>query len=207
MKRYQPITPSRRHMEGIDYRKILTAKEPEKSLIFGKRRKGGRGYGGKKKVCHQRGGHKQILRSIDFRCQKKDIPAKVLSIEYDPTRSGFIALIVYRDGEKKYILAPKNLKAGDEIITSENTEVKTGNRLPIYKIPVGTLIYNVELKPNTKGRLARSAGNYAEVLAVDERYANIKLSSGEVRRILKEWNRTKARLDTGLEAEYKLAVI
>lgn len=186
MKKYKPTTPSRRHMEGINYRKILTAKEPEKSLVFGRKRAVGRNADGRITVRHKGGGHKQLLRIVDFEYKKKDIPAKVLAIEYDPTRTGFLALIVYRDGEKKYILAPQGLKVGDEILTSENADIKIGNRLPLHKISVGTQIYNIELQPNTKAVLTRSAGNSAELLAIDEEYVNIKLSSGEVRRVQKK---------------------
>lgn len=185
MKKYSPTTPSRRHMEGIKFKSILTAKEPEKSLTFGKKKTGARNSRGRITMRHKGGGHKRLLRDIDFRYVKKDIPAKVLSIEYDPNRTGFIALVVYKDGEKKYILAPQKLKTGDEIITSDKAEIKAGNRLPLYKISVGTLVYNVEVSPNTKAKLARSAGNYAELLAIDERYANIKLPSGEVRKVSK----------------------
>lgn len=173
-------------MEGIKYKKMLTAVNPEKALVMGRKKTGGRGAGGRISVRHKGGGHKRLFRFVDFKYQKKDIPAKVLSVEYDPTRTGFIALIVYADGEKKYILSPENLKTGDEIIASADAEVKIGNRLPLYKIPIGTLVYNVELYPNTKARLARSAGAYAELLAIDEKYANLKLSSGEIRRIPKE---------------------
>lgn len=185
MKSYKPTTPSRRHMEGINYRKILTAKEPEKSLVFGRKRAVGRNADGRITVRHKGGGHKRLLRIVDFEYKKKDIPAKVLAIEYDPTRTGFLALIIYRDGEKKYILAPQGLKVGDEILISENADIKPGNRLPLHKISVGMQIYNIELQPNTKAILARSAGNSAELLAIDEKYANIKLASGEVRKILK----------------------
>lgn len=186
MKFYKPTTPSRRHMEGIMYKSVLTVKKPEKSLTFGKKKTGARNSKGRITMRHKGGGHKRLLRDIDFKYSKKDIPAKVLSIEYDPNRTGFIALIVYKDGEKKYILAPQKLKTGDEIITSEKAEAKTGNRLPLYRISVGTLIYNIEVFPNTEAKLARSAGNYAELLAIDERYANIKLPSGEVRKVLKD---------------------
>jgi len=185
MKKYSPTTPSRRHMEGIEFKKILTAKEPEKSLVFGKRKTGARGSNGRISVRHKGGGHKRLLRDVDFTYLKKDIPARVLTIEYDPNRTGFIALIVYKDGEKKYILAPQKLKTGDEIIVSENAEVKVGNRLPLYKIPVGSLVYNVEIMPNCGARLARSAGNYAELLAIDEKHATIKLPSSETRKVLK----------------------
>lgn len=185
MKNYKPTTPSRRHIQGIDYKKTLTAREPEKSLVFGLRKTGARSSNGRISVRHQGGGNKRLFRLVDFEYKKRGIPAKVLSIEYDPMRSGFIALIVYRDGEKKYILAPQNLKVGEEVITSENAELKTGNRLPLYKIPIGGLVYNIEVQPNTKAVFSRSAGNFAELLAIDEKYANIKLSSGEIRKVPK----------------------
>lgn len=172
-------------MEGINYRNVLTRKEPEKSLARGKAKTGARGNRGRITVRHKGGGHKRLLRDVDFIYDKKDIPSRVLSIEYDPNRSGLIALTVYKDGEKRYILAPQNLKVGDEIIVSENAEIKIGNRLPLYKIPVGAFVYNVETRPGQGAKLGRSAGNYIEVLAVDEKYGLIKLPSGEVRKVLK----------------------
>lgn len=186
MKSYKPTTPSRRHMEVINYRKVLTKKKPEKSLTYGKRKTGGRGSNGRISMRHQGGGNKQLLRDVDFKLDKKNIPARVLSMEYDPNRTGFIALVSYKDGEKRYVLAPQHLKVGEEIITSENAEIKIGNRMPLHKTPVGTLIYNIELKPGKGAKIARSAGNYSELLAIDEKYASIKLPSGEVRKILKE---------------------
>ena len=173
-------------MEGIEYRKLLSAKEPEKSLVYGKKKTGGRGASGRITMRHKGGGHKRLYREVDFNYFKKDIPAKVLSIEYDPNRTGFIALVCYRDGEKKYVLAPQSLKAGDEIMTSEKAEAKIGNRLPLRNISVGSFVYNVEIKPGGGSKLARSAGNYAELLAIDSKYANIKLPSGEVRRVFKD---------------------
>lgn len=204
MKSYSPTTPSRRHMEGINYKKILTAKEPEKSLVFGKKKKGGRSSNGRISVRHKGGGAKKLLRNVDFKYDKKDIPAKILTVEYDPNRSAFIALAAYKDGEKRYILCPKNLRPGDEIITSENAELKTGNRLPLYKISVGTFIYNVEIKPEKGAKLGRSAGNFIELLAIDEKYANIKLPSGEIRKVL---NKAWANIGQVSNEEWKLMTI
>lgn len=184
IKKYKPTTPSRRHMTGISYRGVLTKKEPEKSLTFGKKRAVGRNNRGRITIRHKGGGHKKLFRDIDFRYNKYDIPAKIKSIEYDPLRSGFIALAVYHDGEKRYILVPSQLKEGDEFVVSEKAEVKVGNRLPLRKIPVGTQIYNVELGPGQGSKLVRSAGNYAEVLAHDEKWTNLKLPSKEIRRVL-----------------------
>lgn len=185
MKSYKPTTPSRRHMEGINYRNVLTRREPEKALTRGKTKTGARGNRGRITMRHKGGGHKRLFRNIDFIYDKKDISARILTIEYDPNRSGFIALVLYKDGEKRYILAPQKLKVRDEIVVSENAELKTGNRLPLYKIPVGALIYNVETRPGQGAKLGRSAGNCIELLALDEKYANIKLPSGEVRKVLK----------------------
>lgn len=191
-------------MEVINYRSVLTAKEPEKSLVFGKRKTGARGSNGRISVRHKGGGAKRLYRDIDFSYSKKGIPAKVLTVEYDPNRTGFIALVVYKDGEKKYILAPQKLKVGDEIISSEDADIKIGNSTALHKIPVGTLVYNIELIPGNGAKLARSAGNYAEVLAIDEKYANIKLPSGEVRKVLK---RNFARIGQVSNEENKLMTI
>lgn len=170
-------------MTGVLYRDVLTRKEPEKSLTFGKKRAKGRNKKGRITTRHKGGGHKKLFRTVDFKYDKRDIPARIESIEYDPLRSGFIALAVYKDGEKRYILAPSRLKPGDEFIVSENAEPKSGNRLPLFKIPAGTQIYNVEIAPGQGGKLARSAGNYIEVLAHDGNWTNLKLPSKEVRRV------------------------
>ena len=184
MKTYKPTTPSRRHLTGINYRAVLTATEPEKSLTRGFKRAKGRNSQGRITVRHKGGGAKRLYRLVDFKFDKRDIPAVVKTIEYDPNRSAFISLVVYQDGEKRYILAPSSIKVGDKIIVSEKAEVQTGNRLPLAKIPVGTYIHNIELKPGGGAKLARSAGSYAELLAHDDKYALIKLSSGEVRKVL-----------------------
>jgi large subunit ribosomal protein L2 len=175
-------------MTGIAYREVLTRSKPEKSLTRGYRRSSGRGSQGRITVRHKGSGHKRLFREVDFRYDKHDIPAVIKSVEYDPNRTGFIALVVYRDGEKRYVLVPANMTMGDEIIVSEKAELKTGNRLPLNKIPVGTRVYNVELKPGAGAKLCRSAGNYAEVLAYDAPHVQLKLPSGEIRKVpAKAW--------------------
>ncbi|MEK9182392.1 MAG: 50S ribosomal protein L2 [Patescibacteria group bacterium] len=184
MKHYRPTTKSRRHMTTISYRKIITAKNPHKSLTGGFNRSVGRNSFGRLTTRHKGGGHKRLYRDIDFKYEKFNIPAKVLTVEYDPNRTGFISLVCYKDGEKRYALLPKSVKVGDEFIVSENAEVKIGNRLPLKKIPVGTFVYNVELKPNGGAQLGRSAGNYVEVVAQDAGYTHLKMPSTEVRKVL-----------------------
>lgn len=183
MKYYKPTTASRRHMTGINYRDFITSQKPEKSLIKGRKRNVGRNSAGRITVRHKGGGVKRLYRNVDFKYDKYDIPAVVKTIEYDPNRSGFIALVVYNDGEKRYVLSPSQLKVNDKIITSEKAEIKTGNRLPLKKIPVGTFIYNIEIKNNSGAKLCRSAGVYAELLAHDKGYALIKMPSSEVRKV------------------------
>lgn len=184
MKKYNPITPSRRHMSTISYRSVLTASEPHKALTKGGAKRAGRNSDGRITVRHKGGGHKRLHRLIDFTYDKKNIPAKIETIEYDPYRSGFIALVCYADGERRYVLAPKSLKVGDTFLISENAELKAGNRLPLKLIPVGTFIFNIELQPNNGAKLVRGAGNYAELIANDSGYAHIKMPSGEVRKII-----------------------
>ena len=184
MKHYRPTTKSRRHMSTISYRKIITAKDPHKALTSGFKRSVGRNSFGRLTTRHKGGGHKRLYRDVDFKYEKFNVPAKVLTIEYDPNRSGFISLVCYKDGEKRYALLPKSVKVGDEFVVSENAEVKIGNRLPLKKIPVGTFVYNVELKPNGGAKLGRSAGNYAEVVAQDAGHTDLKLPSSEVRKVL-----------------------
>lgn len=183
MKRYKPTTPSRRHMSTVSYRNVLTRSEPEKSLTKGFKRGVGRNSAGRITVRHKGGGVKRSYREIDFKYDKKNIPATVSSIEYDPNRSGFISLLVYADGAKKYMLLPAGVKVGDKIIASDSAEIKPGNRLPLKKIPVGSLIYNIETLPNSGAKIVRSAGSFAELLAHDNNYALIKMPSSEVRKI------------------------
>ena len=170
-------------MSTLPYRKNLSGDKPTKSLLKSKKRQAGRNGFGRITTRHQGGGHKRRYREIDFKYNKRDIPAKLTTIEYDPYRSANIALAVYADGEKRYVLAPKEMKVGDIFVVSEDAPVKSGNRLPIGKIPVGTFIYNIELQVSAGSRLARSAGNYAQVIAHDAGYAQIKLPSTEVRRV------------------------
>jgi large subunit ribosomal protein L2 len=183
MKHYKPTTKSRRHMTGIDYRKVLTVSEPHKALVTGGKRFMGRNADGRITVRHKGGGHKRLFRSVDFMYDKMNIPAKVTTVEYDPNRTGFIGLVAYADGEKRYVLLPKSVKVGDKFIVSETAEVKPGNRLPLKKIAVGTFLYNVEIKPGNGAKLCRSAGNYGQLTALEDGYALIKLPSTEVRKV------------------------
>jgi large subunit ribosomal protein L2 len=164
----------------------ITSIEPEKSLLVPLKKTGGRNCYGRITAWHRGGGHKRLYRIIDFRRDKRGIPAKVVSIEYDPNRSARIALLVYKDGEKRYILAPDQLKVGDEVIASPNADIKPGNALPLKNIPTGTLIHNIELKIGKGGQLIRSAGAAGQLMAKEGKYAQIKLPSGEVRLVLQE---------------------
>jgi large subunit ribosomal protein L2 len=184
IKTYKPVTKSLRQMSRVNYREALSGHKPLKALLKGAKRHGGRNSFGRITTRHQGGGHKQRHRDVDFRLEKKDIPAKIVSIEYDPFRSAFIGLAVYRDGEKRYVVLPQKIVVGDTFIISENAPVKPANRLPLSKVPVGTFVYNIELKPGNGGKLARSAGNYAEVIAQDAGYTHLKMPSTEVRRVI-----------------------
>ncbi len=177
---YKPTSSARRFMSVLTYEEI-TKKTPEKSLVEYLKKNAGRNNQGKITVRHQGGGNKIKYRVIDFKRDKRDIPARVAAIEYDPNRSAFIALLNYADGEKRYILAPLGLKVGDTVLASENADIKPGNALPIAKIPVGTLIHNVEIKPGRGGQMVRSAGAYAQLMAKEGNAAQVRLPSGEVR--------------------------
>lgn len=170
-------------MSTVNTREVLTASEPHKALTYGRKRAVGRNSAGLLTTRHKGGGHKRLFRAIDFKYTKKDVPARVETIEYDPNRSCFIALVTYRDGAKAYVLAPKGMKVGDTFLVSEKAEVKMGNRLPLKKITVGTFVFNVEIHPGGGAKLARSAGNFAEVLSNDAGYTNLKMPSGEVRKV------------------------
>ena len=183
MKQYKPTSPSRRQMTSVTYRGVLTASKPEKSLTKGFKRHVGRNNQGRITTRHKGGGHKRSYREIDFIYNKKDIPAFVKTIEYDPNRSGFIALVFYKDGEKRYILAPKTIKVGDEIIVSEKVPLKPGNRLLLRNIPVGIFVYNIEIKSGGGAKIARSAGVFAQVMANNEGYTHLKMPSGEIRKV------------------------
>ena len=179
---YKPTSPARRFMSVLTYEEITTNK-PEKSLLECKKKNAGRNKQGKITVRHQGGGNKVKYRIIDFKRNKLDIPAKVATIEYDPNRSAFIALLNYADGEKRYILAPLGLNVGDTVISSANADIKPGNALPISAIPVGTLIHNLEIKPGRGGQMVRSAGMSAQLMAKEGQYAQVRLPSGEVRKV------------------------
>ena len=183
MKKLKPTTPGRRGTVLVSYRGVLTTSRPYKKLTKGKKRISGRNSAGRITTRHKGGGHKRRFRDIDFRYDKKDISARIESIEYDPNRSGFIALVLYKDGERRYILVPKSVKVGDEFIVSEAAPSSVGNRLLLKNIPVGTFVYNVEVQPGGGAKLARSAGNHIEVLANDQGYTHLKMPSGETRRV------------------------
>ncbi len=181
MKKYSPTSPARRHAEFINYKGVITKKDPEKSLTFGWKRDVGRNSQGRITTRHKGGGVKRLWREIDFKYDKKNVPARVTSIEYDPNRTSLIALLVYRDGEKRYVLAPQKLHVGQEVICSENASVDIGNRMPLGKIPIGTFVYNVELEPGKGAQMIRSAGVGALVLAQEGGYTHLQLPSKEVR--------------------------
>ncbi|MEQ2465612.1 50S ribosomal protein L2 [Cutibacterium acnes] len=183
IKKYKPTSNGRRNMTSSDFSEITTS-TPEKSLLAPLHRKGGRNNQGKLTVRHQGGGHKRQYRVIDFKRDKDGIPGRVATIEYDPNRSANIALINYVDGEKRYILAPKNLEIGLEVMSGPEADIKPGNALPLANIPVGTVIHNIELKPGKGGQLVRSAGTSAQVLGKEGKYVLVRLNSGEVRLIL-----------------------
>ena len=180
---YKPTSPARRFMSVLSY-EGLTKKEPERSLTTDLRHKAGRNNSGKITVRHQGGGARRKYRIIDFRRNKDNIPAKVAAIEYDPNRTCFIALLNYADGEKRYILAPLDLKVGDVVMSGAEADIKPGNCLPIANIPVGTLIHNIEFKPGHGGQMVRSAGTAAQLMAKEGVYAQVRLPSGEVRKVL-----------------------
>ena len=182
IKTYKPYTPSRRHMTGSDFSEI-TKKTPEKSLVVSKSSTAGRNAQGKITVRHRGGGEKRKYRIIDFKRYKDDIPATVKAIEYDPNRSANIALICYADGQKAYILAPNGLQVGATLMNGPKAEIKVGNCLPLSQIPVGTMVHNVELYPGKGGQLVRAAGNAAQLMAKEGKYATLRLPSGEMRMV------------------------
>ena len=180
IKRYKPYTPSRRHMSVSTFEEI-TKKTPEKSLVVHLKKNSGRNSYGKITVRHKGGGAKIKYRIIDFKRNKDGIPAKVSAIEYDPNRTANIALLVYADGEKRYILAPNGLKVGDTVMNGAEAEVRLGNAIPMRNIPVGAQIHNIEMKPGKGGQLVRAAGKVAQLMAKEGKYATVKLPSGEMR--------------------------
>ncbi len=183
VKKFKPITPGTRNRMGLDYSAVTTDK-PEKSLLGSKKRTGGRNNAGKMTVKHRGGGHKRRYRNIDFKRDKDGVPGTIKSIEYDPNRTAFIALVFYADGEKRYIIAPNGIKVGDKIVSGEGAEPETGNALFLKEIPLGSMIHAIELTPGKGASLARSAGTYGQLMGREGKYASVKLPSGEVRRIL-----------------------
>ncbi|GAT18031.1 50S ribosomal protein L2 [Secundilactobacillus silagei] len=184
IKVYKPTSNGRRNMTSLDYSEVITKSKPEKSLLESKSHTAGRNNRGKKTVRHRGGGNKTQYRIIDFKRTKDNVTATVKGIEYDPNRTANIALLVYTDGTKAYILAPKGLKVGDQVQSGPDADIKVGNALPLEDIPVGTNIHNIELKPGKGGQLVRSAGAGAQLLGKDGKYAMVRLASGEVRMVL-----------------------
>ena len=170
-------------MTNVTYRNVITKTEPEKSLTHGFKRSFGRNADGRVTSRHRGGGHKRLFRDVDFLYDKKDIEATIKSVEYDPNRSAFIGLAVYKDGEKRYVVVPKDIKVGSKFIVSVNAPLEIGNRLPLKSIPVGTFVYNVELKPMGGAKISRSAGIFAQVVANAEGQTNLKMPSSEVRKV------------------------
>jgi large subunit ribosomal protein L2 len=185
IKSYNPTSAGRRHQTCSAFDEITTS-SPEKSLVLSLKKTGGRNSNGRITSRHQGGGHKQKYRIIDFRRDKRSIPATVASIEYDPNRSARIALLYYADGEKRYILAPLDLKVGDNVISGPEADIKPGNSLPLSSIPLGTIIHNIELKIGKGAQLARSAGTFAQLMSKEGKYSQVKLPSGEVRLVLQD---------------------
>jgi large subunit ribosomal protein L2 len=189
IKRYKPTSPAHRHMSVPAYDEITTSK-PEKSLLSTVKKTGGRNNMGRITVRHIGGGNRQKYRIIDFKRNKYDIPATVASIEYDPNRSAYIALLHYADGEKRYILAPVGLTVGDKVVSGDNVDIKAGNNLPMANMPVGTIIHNIELSPNKGAQIARAAGISAQLMAKEGKYVTLRMPSGEMRLILAQCRAT-----------------
>lgn len=183
VKKYKPVTPSLRGKVGHSFEEI-TKKEPEQSLVKSLRKKGGRNVQGRITVRHRGGGHKRKYRQVDFRREKHGIPAKVVGIEYDPNRTARLALLNYADGEKRYIIAPVGLRVGQTVMSGPDAEIDPGNSLPLSNIPPGSRIHNIELKQGRGGQLVRSAGTAARLVVKEGRYAQVRLPSGEIRRVL-----------------------
>jgi large subunit ribosomal protein L2 len=182
LKTFKPTSPARRQLVIVD-RSELHKGKPIKALTEGKRKSGGRNHHGHLTSFRKGGGHKQRYRIVDFKRRKFDVPATVERLEYDPNRTAFIALIRYDDGELSYILAPQRLRVGDKVVSGERSDIKPGNALPLKNIPVGTIIHNVEMKPEAGGKLARAAGTFVQLVGRDTDYALLRLGSGEVRRV------------------------
>lgn len=180
VKKYKPVTPGTRGMTGYTFNEVTKSK-PERSLLVPLRKSGGRNAQGRITVRHRGGGHRRFIRVVDFKRDKLDIPAKVASIEYDPNRTARLALLHYADGEKRYIIAPVDIKVGDTVMSGPNSEIRSGNALPLSNIPVGTLIHNVEITEGRGAQIVRSAGGAAQLLAKEGDFAQVRMPSGEVR--------------------------
>ncbi|NJC96302.1 MAG: 50S ribosomal protein L2 [Anaerolineales bacterium] len=180
VKKYKPVTPGTRGMTGYTFEEITKSK-PERSLLVPLRKSGGRNVHGRVTVRHRGGGHRRFIRLVDFKRDKHNIPARVAAIEYDPNRTARLALLHYADGEKRYIVAPMDLKVGDTVMAGAGAEIRSGNALPISSIPVGTLIHNIEVKEGRGGQMVRSAGGAAQLLAKEGDFAQVRMPSGEVR--------------------------
>ncbi|SRR5690606_16982611 len=189
VKVYKPTSPGRRSMSGPTFEEVTRTK-PEKSLVSGLRKRGGRNFRGKITIRHRGGGHKRRYRQIDFKRDKKGVPARVATIEYDPNRSARIALLNYVDGEKRYIVAPLGLRVGDRVISDDRTEIRPGNTMPMKNIPTGTQVHNVELYPGRGGQMVRAAGTSAQIIAKEGNYATLRLPSGEERLVHQECRAT-----------------
>jgi len=202
IKRYKPTSPGRRFMTGNDYAEI-TADKPLKGLLSPLKRISGRNNTGRITLRRRGGGHKRRYRVIDFRRDKIGIPARVATIEYDPNRSGFIALLNYRDGEKRYIVAPAGLSVGDEVVSGPDAEIRLGNALPLQNIPLGTFVYNVELKVGKGGQMVRAAGTQAQVMAKEGKYVLLRLPSGELRQVLNRCYATVGQTSNTMHSNIK----
>jgi len=203
VKKFKPTTPGQRGMTGYTFEEV-TKKSPEPSLLVPLRKHGGRNMYGRVTVRHRGGGNRRHIRLVDFKRDKRDIPARVAAIEYDPNRSARLALLNYQDGEKRYIIAPLELRVGDTVLAGANAEVRPGNSLPIANIPVGTLVHNIELKVGRGGQLVRAAGAAAQLLAKEGDYAQIRLPSGEVRLVRQECYATIGQIGNVEHSNIKL---
>jgi large subunit ribosomal protein L2 len=185
IKKFNPITPTLRYRTVSDFADITTT-EPEKSLLEPLGKTGGRNNVGRQTARRRGGGHKRLYRIVDFKRRKRGIPATVVSVEYDPNRTSRVALLHYVDGEKSYIIAPNDIKVGDRVLAGPDADIKPGNALPLEKVPVGTMVHNIELRAGKGGQMARSAGSFAQLMAKDGDYATLRLPSGEMRMVRKE---------------------
>jgi len=201
MKTYKPTTKSLRNTATIDYRKVLTKSTPEKSLTSGFKRSVGRNNTGRITTRHKGGGNKRLYRAIDFSYSKRGVPATLSSVEYDPNRSAFVGVLVYRDGEKRYTIVSKTATVGVTVLTADTAPIEPGNATKLSNIPVGTFVYNIELKPGGGAKIVRSAGTYAQVVAHNDGYTQLKLPSSEIRRVSEECFATIGEVGN---SEYKL---